>query len=77
MKQITIATLLCMGIVGCAGREDWTPKNLSGAKPAPTATSTTTTTSAPVEAKEQPATSEPAPEPARPPAKARKSTVHR
>jgi hypothetical protein len=61
MKQITMATLLCLSIVGCAGREDWTPKNLSRATPATTATSTTTTTSAPVEAKSQPATtSEPA-----------------
>ena len=80
MKQITIAALACMSIVGCAGREDWTPKNLSRVKAAPaaTATSTTTTTSAPVEAKVQPsAATERIPEAPRPPVKSRKANVRR
>ncbi len=82
MKQITIATLLWLTVVGCAGREDWTPKNLSRATPAPatstTATSTTTTTSAPVELKPQATTSEPAAS-ARPQSKGKphKGNTHR
>jgi hypothetical protein len=53
MKHITIAALLWLTVVGCARREDWTPKNLRRTPPAAAAAASAPVAVTPLPAKQQ------------------------